>query len=126
MKKIEILGIVIFFGFLLWAIIERNVEQSDLRTHGVLVNAKINDVIIRKNGLDGGFKCSFEYMGTIHETTTPTTYQGNRYALIGKFFPGMFSAKTETLEILITMEDFEKYNIPYPDSLRFVLHDESK
>jgi len=45
----------------------------------------------------------------------------NASSLVNKWFPVVFSVKSpENNEMLITPDDFAKYNIPFPDSLEWV------
>lgn len=41
-------------------------------------------------------------------------------ALVGHYFPAMYSQKHNRLDLLVLAADFEHYNLPYPDSLRWV------
>ncbi len=120
MKKIEIIGLIVFLSFLLWMIIGRNVDQSDILENGKLVNARIYSWFVGRIGTNGGFKCEFDYQGKHYKLSSPTTYKGSWPSLIGKSFPGIFSPKSKTFEILITSEDFAKFKIPFPDSLNWV------
>lgn len=122
MKKGEIIGLIVFISFILWAIIARNVNQSSLLKNGKLVNAKIISwATPGKGNTVYNLSCEFEYNGKLHKLFSPTTYGGNFDSIIGKTFPGMFSSSQDILEILITPTDFEKYSIPFPDSLNWML-----
>ena len=116
----NILGFSIFFSIIILVVILRITSQSDLKKNGLLVSAKITQVKIGGKTA-GGYLCEFTYAGKIKESFTPTTVKHDRYDLIGKTFPAMYSPKMETLEILITPTDFDKFNISFPDSLNWVM-----
>lgn len=87
-----------------------------------MVNAKIISwALPGKGGTVYNLSCEFDYNSKQYKLFSPTTYGGNFDNLIGKTFPGMFSPSEEVFEILITPTDFEKYNIPFPDSLNWTL-----
>ena len=127
MKKGEIIGLIVFISFILWAIIARNVNQSNLLQNGKLINARILSwATPGKGGTVYNLFCEFEYNGKQYKLFSPTTYGGNLDSLIGKTFSGMFSSSQDVFEILITPTDFEKYNIPFPDSLEWIRQNENK
>lgn len=121
-KLFELVGLVVLISFILWAIITRMRNQHELLSNGVIVNARIVGIATGGKGGGASFICEFSYGGKQYKEFSPTTYKGNCYSLIGKFFPAMFAPTTETLEILITNKDFDKFEIPYPDSLRLLTH----
>ncbi len=120
MSKASFWGVLIIAGLFILIIFFRNRFQNDLKRNGIIVNAKIIKVNIAGKG-SGGFQCSFDLNGKTFEEPTPSTIRSNRYEFIGKRFPAIYSSKYETLEILIAPKDFEKFNIPFPDSLNWVL-----
>ena len=116
----NIIGFSLFFILIISFIIVRITLQNDLKANGIIVNAKIIRVAIGGKG-SGGFICTLSYNNEAKETSTPTTLKKGWYDMIGHTFPGMYSPKTGTLEVLITPTDFEKFNIPFPDSLKWVI-----
>ncbi len=120
MKKIEIIGLVVFISFIVWAIITRDINQTSLLNDGEIITVKIVNWHVGSKGTNGGFSCAFYYQGKHFQLNSPTTYKGSWPKLVGKTFPGMFSPKRTILEILITPEDFKKFDIPFPDSLDWV------
>jgi hypothetical protein len=120
MKKIEILGFIVFISFILWVIIGSNMNQFSLLENGKIVNAKVVSwASPGKGGTVYNLRCEFAYNGKRYKLFSPTTYSGNFNNIIGKTFPGMFSESREVFEVLITRADFEKFDIPFPDSLNW-------
>lgn len=107
---------VLFIGLIVW----RNTNQRNLKEHGVLVTAKILRVNIGGR-VSGGFQCAINYHNKYLELPSPSSVKRKNFDFIGKTFPAMFLPTNETLEILITPVDFEKFNIPFPDSLKWVM-----
>ena len=98
----------------------RNRMQYDLKRNGIMVKARIARVNIGGKG-SGGFQCNFNFQGKTYEEPSPSTLNSGVYDFIGKTFPAIYSPKYEALEILITPTDFEKFDIPFPDSLNWVM-----
>ena len=120
MDKKSIIGcfivLVLFIGLIVW----RNTNQRSLKEHGVLVTAKILGVNIGGR-VSGGFQCAINYQNNYLKLPSPSTLKRGNFDFIGKTFPAMFLPRNETLEILITLVDFEKFNMPFPDSLNWVM-----
>jgi hypothetical protein len=66
------------------------------------------------------FQCEIFYKGEIKIVTSNTNVDKNQ-VFIGKRFLFAYSPKINIGEILVTPEDFKDYNIPFPDSLNWVL-----
>ena len=116
----NIIGFSIFFSIIILVIILRNTSQSDFKKNGLLINAQIIKVVIGGKPA-GGFLCRFTYNDEVKENSTPTSLKKGYFDMIGKTFPAMYSPKMGSFEILITPTDFEKFNIPFPDSLNWVI-----
>lgn len=117
-KKNWIAFIVIgglFGGVIIW----RNINQSNLKKYGVIVEARIERVNIGGK-VSGGFQCAISYKDEKKEMPSPSSIKKGNFYFVGKTFPAMYLPETNTLEILITPVDFEKFNIPFPDSLKWV------
>lgn len=121
MSKGNIVGFIVLAILFIGVVVLRNWTQDDLKKNGVLVKAKIVLVNFGGKGSNGGFQCKFDYKGKTIEHASPSTVKSGKYNFIGKSFPGMYSPGTGTFEILITPTDFEKFNIPFPDSLNWVM-----
>ncbi|MBK6829042.1 MAG: hypothetical protein IPG86_20270 [Chitinophagaceae bacterium] len=121
MKKGEVVGLIILVSFVLWVIIGRCTNQNELKS-GVIVNVRVVSwTTPSKGSSNGSLYGEFVYKGKKYRLLSPTTYGWGLHNLIGKTFPAMFSAKNEKIEILITPEDFKKFKIPFPDSLKWVI-----
>lgn len=110
------IGIAVFIVLIIW----RNTNQNELKKNGILVEAKVLRVNFGgKTG--GGFQCFIKYKNEEKEIPSPSSLYKGKIAFIGKIFPAMYLPDKEILEILITPQDFEKFNIPFPDSLNWVM-----
>ena len=111
-----LIGLVLFIG----VIVLRNINQRNLKEHGVLVTAKI--LRVNYGGkVSGGFQCAINFKNKYLKLPSPSSLKRGKLDFIGKTFPAMFLPTNETLEILITPVDFEKFNMPFPDSLKWVM-----
>ena len=111
-----IIGLGLFIVLIIW----RNANQNDLKKNGVLVEAQI--LTVNSGGrTSGGFECLITYKGEKKELSSPSTLVKGSVYFIGKTFPAMYLPGKDILEILITPRDFEKFNIPFPDSLNWVM-----
>ena len=111
---------IVMLLFLLGMVILSYIDEADLKKNGVVVQVTI--LSVNPGGKSGGgFQCLINYQGESFERPSGTSVKQGRYSFVGKHFPGMYSRNTNTLKILITPEDFEKYNIPFPDSLKWAL-----
>lgn len=107
-------------GLFIISIIWTNKDHDELKKKGVIVEAKI----IRVNfggKTSGGFQCLIKYKNEEKELSSPSTLVKGSFDFIGKTFPAMYLPGKDILEILITPRDFEKFNIPFPDSLNWVM-----
>ena len=68
----------------------------------------------------GGFDCLVNYKGREIELSSSTSIKRGNFDFVGKIFPAIYSPNTNTLEVLIKPVDFEKFNIPFPDSLKLL------
>lgn len=113
--------IVSSFIILLFVIvgIQRYISQRDLRRNGVIVNAIIQDVLPSgKATASPSFKCKFIYNGQEMILISNSSIKGNIFSYIGKSFPALYSVKTNSLRLLITKDDYDEFEIEYPDSLK--------
>ena len=111
-----IIGLGLFIGLIIW----RNSNQNDLKKHGVIVEAQIIRVNLGGR-TSGGFQCLIKYKNKEKELPSPSTLVKGSSYFVGKTFPAMYLPGKDILEILITPRDFEKFNIPFPDSLNWVM-----
>ena len=113
---VVIIGLTLLLAFIVY----RNKNQRDLKINGTLLSARITGVNLGGK-TSGGFDCLLSIKNKIIETTSPSSLKRGKFDFIGKTFPAMYSPNTNTCEILITPIDFEKFNIPFPDSLNWVM-----
>lgn len=120
MDRKSIIAIAIFGICFILLIFLRIYRQNDLKKDGVLVNAKILRVNFGGK-VSGGFDCLINYNGGEKELSSPSSIRKGSVDFIGKTFPAMFLPGTNVLVVLITPKDFEKFNLPFPDSLNWVM-----
>ena len=120
MDKISFIGCVVVVALFIVSIIFRNINQNDLKRNGIIVQAKILRVNFGGK-VGGGFQCLIEYKNEEKELSSPSSLVGGKFHFIGKTFPAMYLPGKNILEILITPRDFEEFNIPFPDSLNWVM-----
>ncbi len=120
MDKKSLIAIVIFGFLFIFLIFLRYYQQNDLKEHGVIVNAKI--VMVNFGGkVSGGFECVINYNGEEKKLPSPSSIRKGSIDFISKTFPAMYLPGKDMLEVLITPKDFEKFNLPFPDSLNWVM-----
>jgi len=119
MDKKSFIALLIMVGLFVAVIILRNNDQNDLKKKGVIVQAKILRVNFGGK-VSGGFNCVINYKNKEKELPSVSSLQRGKFYFIGKTFPAMYSPNTDILEVLITPSDFEKFNLPFPDSLSWV------
>jgi len=120
MDKKSLIACIVLIGLFIISIIWTNKDHDELKKKGVIVEAKI----IRVNfggKTSGGFQCLITYKGENKELPSPSSLVSSKIYFIGKTFPAMYLPGKDILEILITPRDFEKFNIPFPDSLNWVM-----
>lgn len=120
MDKKSVIAIIVFGLVFLFLIFLRYNRQSDLKKHGVIVNAKITMVNFGGK-VSGGFECLINYNGVEKKLSSPSSIRKGSIDFISKTFPAMYLPSKDVLEILITPKDFEKFNMPFPDSLNWVM-----
>jgi translation elongation factor P/translation initiation factor 5A len=93
-------------------------NNNDLKSNGKLVSVKIIEYLPPGKAMNfANYKCSFLFNNNSKELISQSRIQSNRIAYVGQYFPAMYSEKTDAIRVLMTSEDFEEFNIPYPDSL---------
>ena len=119
MDKKTFIVSIIMVGLFISAIIWSNSLSDDLKKNGIIVQAKILGVNFGGK-VSGGFQCLVNYKNKQMELPSTSSLKKGKFYFVDKIFPAMYSPNTEKLEILITPVDFEKFNIPFPDSLKWV------
>lgn len=120
MRKQDKIAIVIilFIGILsLLFLIYRN---NQLKSDGGIVYGTIIGYGHSAKSPVLEFKYSFAYNGKLYESWSDARvhYLSD---FIGKTFPVRYSPRLGIGEMLITPRDFAKYDLPFPDSLKWVL-----
>jgi hypothetical protein len=100
---------------------DRN-DKIQLRDQGVVSKAKIISQMVTKSTLL--IKYSFVYNKTSYENSKGAkelNYSDVRQFLINREFPLILLPENpDNNELLIFKHDFQKYNLPYPDSLKWI------
>lgn len=120
MDKKSFFACIVLIGLFIISIIWTNKDHNDLKKNGVIVEAQIIRVNLGGK-TSGGFQCLIKYKNEEKELSSPSTLLKGSFDFIGKTFPAMYLPGKDILEILITPRDFEKFNIPFPDSLNWVM-----
>lgn len=108
-------------GLIAIVIIYILIDKRELHKHGILLNAKTtNWALSSYMGMDS--KYEFYYKGKkIMGANAFEPFRGNR-DFENRYFPVMYyPGLGGHNELLIRPSDFKKYNLPFPDSLKWVL-----
>lgn len=100
--------------------IQPNKATNDLKTNGVIVNARIIDFLGSGQGGSGAnpdYLCEFTYKNEDKRMISTSRVKERGSSYVGKTYPAIYSEKTNTLVLLMFEEDFEYYNRAYPDTL---------
>lgn len=135
MERNKIIGTAIFWGgitIMALAFYLKGHYDVKRQKNKILEKYTIVKGIVREYSSDGAkhgssVKYSFGYNNELYyASSSGSSFFSEKYFdlqsfLIGKSFPVILSVKDPTLnQILIIPEDFELYNIPFPDSLQWV------
>jgi hypothetical protein len=119
MKSNNRIVLYVLVGFAVLAVVWTLIRNNDLQKNGIILNGRVlKDAFATKSSVME-FKYQFIYKDKAYEDYSPAGVT-NSSAFIGKTFPIRFSPETGRSEILITPRHFERYDIPYPDSLEWV------
>ena len=123
MKKnpTNIVGVFLLLGIFLYSFFKSNNDLIELKKIGVLQKAIITGTTFSK-GLLLTYSFIFEnrpYTATKRESRLNSDEVKSLF--VNKTFPLIISQKNpQVRDLLIFKEDFEKYNLVYPDSLKWV------
>lgn len=120
--KNKILKIILFGTIVLLmvcAIMYNQLKTKELKKNGVLLNAQVKGISFVAKG-SSMYKYSFYYDGSFFLKESSTGIKKLNF-IVGRFFPVIFSPKTHNCELLISPEDFSKFDLPFPDSLKWVI-----
>ena len=110
---------MLFTCILICGILWHFYRKEELRSKYLLMNCKIISISSNYKSAPT-FECEFFYNGQQKIVGSNTNVNKERI-FIGKYFPIAYSPKINVGQILITPEDFKNYDIPFPDSLNWVL-----
>jgi len=96
-----------------------NSSTKELKKNGILLNAVITDIKPAYRG-SPSYEYRFSFGGKFHSEVDAVGIK-KLNSFIGKSFPIIFSPKTENSELLMTSEDFKKFDINFPDSLMWIM-----
>jgi hypothetical protein len=114
-KIIGLLFAILVALGILWPFYRKN----ELNTNYVLLNCKIISKSSNYKSIES-FDCQLIYKGSIKSVSANSGVK-KKNIFVGKYFPMAYSPKLNMGQILITPKDFKDYNIPFPDSLNWVL-----
>ncbi|MCD2423908.1 hypothetical protein LQ567_14115 [Niabella pedocola] len=110
-----IIGVSLTLLFII--IIRGCINRERLKEIGVLVTVQVVDYKFMPKGMNF-IKCEFKFNDQLLVINANTSISAKKWKrLKGHFFPAVYSPKLGMLKILISAEDFEDFNMPYPDSL---------
>lgn len=115
----HLFGVILFCG-LAAAVIYGEKARKDLRTKGVLVEAKILDVTTPNRGSsDTNLKCAFKLGDRDVETwgSSFLVYTPDASRCIGRIYPAMYSYEHDLLRVLVTKRDYAYFGMSVPDSV---------
>lgn len=110
---------IIIIGLVIIVIWNISTSTKELRENGILMNAELIDVVTTYRGTPK-YQYKFYYKGKFYIENDASGVQ-KLNIFIGKTFPIIYSPKSNRSHLLMTPADFEKFGIPFPDSLRWVL-----
>ncbi len=119
MKKNKI-TVFIIISFFMGLFVFVHYMDERVRQNGILLNATSTEWVTRVN-MGMHLKYEFFYNGKkkVDEQGIKNV-RGSR-EFIGKYFPVMYDPKFGTSQLLVEPDDFKEFNLPYPDSLNWVL-----
>jgi hypothetical protein len=95
-------------------------SEYNLTNKSILLNAKTINWAIGAN-MSMNLKYEFYYKGNkIIDNNASGSYRGHRI-FENKYFPVMYDPILGTSKLLIEPSDFKRFNLPFPDSLKWVL-----
>ena len=116
---------LIFLFFLIFIIVKVLYKGNQLKKYGIVITGKIV-LITKNNNVKGGggssikYNYSYDNSDYIDFSANSGTLNDYENDFINKFFPVLLNPKTKESVILIFKDDFEEYNVPFPDSLNWV------
>jgi hypothetical protein len=103
-----------FIFYCIWA-------KKQILSTGKLTTCRIVSFSSDNKGGNGGYKCELFIANKWSIVVSPTTITRGKYDLINRYFPMIYSEKMDDGVILITPRDFKDANLPFPDSLQWIV-----
>lgn len=115
-KKTLVGFLILFLGILVFFLM-RGKMINDLKDNGVIVNAKIIEVLAPpKGGVNVSFRCEFNHNGVLKKLISASNIRTKPSTYIGHIYPALYSEKSDKIRLLLTEEDYKEYNQQYSDS----------
>ncbi len=121
MRKINVVlisAIILIFIYLL--IKDRVFKPEELREKGIVLNAWTLEWVFSSKG-GRHLKYEFFYKEKKIIGYEPFSKATGNINFVHKYFPVIYDPQSENKELLIEPKSFTEYNIPFPDSLKWVL-----
>lgn len=115
-KKASLYGVIILFSIFLVYIFLSDVY---LKKQGIILNAKTTNWGVVVKGYDLNYE--FYYNGEKKSGNNAVEKIRGLKEFENKYFPVIYDQKYGASQILIDPAMFKKYNVPFPDSLKWVL-----
>lgn len=115
-KKASLYGVIIFFLIFIAYIF---LSEKYLEKEGIVLNAKTTTWGVVVKGYDLNYE--FYYKGEKKTANNAVEKIRGLREFENKNFPAIYDPKYGASQILIDPEMFKKYNVPFPDSLKWVL-----
>jgi hypothetical protein len=116
-NKVVVISVFCIFGLL---IVFVEIRQISLSKNGVVVNAHTLDWA-GSSYMGMTLKYEFVYKGEKEEGNNPIEKIRGLREFEDKYFPVFYDPKLGQSQILIDPAKFKKFNVPFPDSLSWVL-----
>ena len=115
-KKASLYGVIIFFLIFIAYIF---LSEKYLKKEGIVLNAKTTTWCVVVKGYDLNYE--FYYEGKKKTANNAVEKIRGLREFEDKNFPAIYDPKYGASQILIDPGMFKKYNVPFPDSLKWVL-----
>jgi hypothetical protein len=123
-KIVLIIIVSAIVGLAIWRACVNEIRQEQLMQHGRIAIATLRWT--QGSTESSGSYFEFEFFAGdrkyVSATTLDKTYHGGLADYWGRPFPVMYyPSNPENNELLVLPENFEKYNMAYPDSLEWII-----
>lgn len=114
------IGALIIVGLLIGVfLLFRNDADSNLKKYGQVINGKTLNWAVGSKSFD--LKYEFKYAGNVIVSSNAIEKIRGLSIFEGKYFPVIYENGYGLSQILIDPDEFKKYNVPFPDSLKWVI-----